>query len=78
MELKGETEEEEQETKRNIEGDRKKEVKKMCSHRQGGCLSWRLWKRRKQREKHKAASNSNKKNNILIYCISGCQQRGNN
>ncbi|KAL3527066.1 hypothetical protein ACH5RR_011722 [Cinchona calisaya] len=63
----------EEETKRN-EGDRKK-VKQMCSFRQGGCLSWSLWmKKRRQREKHKATSSNNKKN-MLVYYISGCQTR---
>lgn len=68
-----ETSEEEEETKRNTEGEKRK-VKQMWCCRQGGCLSWSLWKRRRQREKHKAAS-SNKKKNVLVYCMNGCQKR---
>ncbi|XP_027073304.1 uncharacterized protein LOC113777888 isoform X2 [Coffea eugenioides] len=65
-----ETSEEEEETKRNGEGNKTK------AKQQVGCLSWSLWKRRRQREKHKAAS-SNKKKNVLVYCMNGCQKRAN-
>lgn len=65
------TSEEEEETKRN-EGDRKK-VKQMCSCRQGGCLSWSLWMKRRQKEKQKASDT--KKDHVLVYYVSGCQRR---
>lgn len=58
---------EREEAAKKFEGERRK-VKQMWH---GGCLSWNLWMRRRQREKNKASH----KKNMLIYYISGCEKR---
>lgn len=57
-------------TMRN-EGERNNKVKKImcssCKCRQGGCLSWSLWMRKRRREKHRQS-----KKNIFFQHVSGC------